>query len=83
VFFFIIVEYFYQNMIYIYIYIYTIHVEGDKTCSCHGNASSVHNSVGNWVGLGQSGSSPSCFVPNGFGPAKPKDFLVVPCQPEV
>jgi hypothetical protein len=32
-------------------------------------------SAGNWVGAGQLGPSPSCFVPNGFGSAKPKRFL--------
>jgi hypothetical protein len=32
-------------------------------------------SAGNWAGPGQPGPSPSCFVPNGFGSAKPKRFL--------
>jgi hypothetical protein len=32
-------------------------------------------SAGNWAGPGQPDSSPSYFVPNEFGPAKPKWFL--------
>jgi hypothetical protein len=32
-------------------------------------------SAGNWAGPDQPGSSPLCFVPNGFGPEKPKQFL--------
>jgi hypothetical protein len=40
-------------------------------------------SAGNWAGPGQPVPSPSCFMPNGFGPGKAKQFLVVPCQPEV
>jgi hypothetical protein len=51
-------------------------------------------SAGNWAGPGQPGPSPSCFVPNGFGPGKPKHFLgravparsvktfVGPCRPK-
>jgi hypothetical protein len=35
----------------------------------------VPRSAGNWVGPGQPGPNPSCFVPNGFGPGKPKHFL--------
>jgi hypothetical protein len=35
----------------------------------------VPTSAGNWAGPGQPGSSPSRFVPNGFGPEKPKHFL--------
>jgi hypothetical protein len=35
----------------------------------------VTPSAGNWVGPGQPGPSPSCFVPNGFGPGKLKYFL--------
>jgi hypothetical protein len=39
-------------------------------------------SAGNWAGPDQPGPSPSCFVPNGFGPAKPKRFFgrAVPAQ---
>jgi hypothetical protein len=33
------------------------------------------SSAGNWVGPGQPSLSPSCFVPNGFGPGKTKQFL--------
>jgi hypothetical protein len=37
------------------------------SCSC--------SSAENWAKPGQLGPSPSCFVSNGFGPGKPKQFL--------
>jgi hypothetical protein len=35
----------------------------------------ITTSAGNWAGPDQPGLSSSCFVPNGFRPVKPKNFL--------
>jgi hypothetical protein len=42
---------------------------GQWSCS-----SVAEGSAGNWAEPGQPGPNPSCFVPNGFGPGKPKHF---------
>jgi hypothetical protein len=53
-------------------------VSDPQPCICsseRGHDRKHQASAGNWVGPGQPGPSPSCFVPNGFGPGNPKKLL--------
>jgi hypothetical protein len=47
----------------------------DSCMSCFLPSAVVAPSAGNWAVSGRPGPSLSYFVPNGFGPRKPKQFL--------
>jgi hypothetical protein len=79
-----------RSKLYVFFYFskFFSELDSSKISSQHANyrglvgGHNLRDSAGNWVGPGQPDPSPSCFVPNGFGPAKPKIFLgrVVPAR---
>jgi shikimate O-hydroxycinnamoyltransferase len=54
-------------------FVHLINDEGGGSAT--GDVRVLVTSAGNWAVPGRPGPSPSCFVPNGFGPRKPKQFL--------